>query len=118
MFWDTIKSLQSGKPILGISAGAKLISKNSMNLKLILKNSRITVELRNNQKIIDSINLENANNLSKILLVNIDLILRRNKLGKNQIEKVSVKSDIPDSYTSNRIVKSLEKSFGFALKGK
>jgi len=89
-----------------------------MNIKIVLKNSEIAIELRNNQKIVDSINLENANNLSKILLVNIDSILRRNKLKKNQLKNISVKSDIPDSYTSHRIAKSLEKSFNFALNSK
>jgi len=87
-----------------------------MNLKIILKNSSITIELRNNQKIIDSINLENANNLSDMLLASIDLIIKRNNLRKNQVKRISVKSDIPDSYTSHRIAKSLEKSFNFALK--
>jgi tRNA A37 threonylcarbamoyladenosine modification protein TsaB len=89
-----------------------------MNIEIILKNSCIAIKLKNNQKIVDVISLENANNLSKILLVNIDLILRRNKLKKNQLKEISVKSDIPDSYTSHRIAKSLEKSFNFALNSK
>jgi tRNA A37 threonylcarbamoyladenosine modification protein TsaB len=89
-----------------------------MNFKIILKNSGITIELRSNQKIIDSIKLENSNNLSEMLLGNIALILKRNKLQTNQISKVSIKSDIPDSYTSYRIAKSLEKSFNFALNSK
>jgi len=86
-----------------------------MNLKIILKNSDVTIELKNNRKVVDIIKLENSNNLSKILLVNIASILKKNKLQKNQIRKISVKSDLPDSYTSNRIAKSLEKSFNFAL---
>ena len=89
-----------------------------MNLKIILENKALTIELKNNQQTIDSIHLNDINNLSKILLSNIDLIIRRNGLKKDQIKRLSVESNLPDSYTSGRIAKSLEKSYNFALKGK
>lgn len=86
-----------------------------MDIKIILKNNELAIELSDHKKTIDSINLETSNNLSKILLTSIDLILKRNKLKKNQISKFFVESNIPDLYTSNRIAKSMKKSFNFAL---
>lgn len=89
-----------------------------MNLKITLENNIIIIELVKNTIIIDSLKLNDVNNFSKILLTNIDLLLKKNNLQKNQINKLLVKSTLPDSYTSNRVAKSLEKSFNFALKAK
>ncbi len=89
-----------------------------MNLKITLENNSITITLVKNKTIVDSLKLNDVNNFSKILLTNTDLLLKKNHLQKNQITKLLVESTLPDSYTSNRIAKSLEKSFNFALKTK
>jgi len=87
-----------------------------MNLEINLNKEKISILLKNNRKPIDEIILNEKNNLSNILLKELDSIIKRNKISKNQIKNVSVKSDLPDSYTSARIAKSIAKSFIFAKK--
>jgi len=87
-----------------------------MNLEIALNKEKIGILLKNNRKLIDEIILNEKNNLSNILLKELDSIIKRNKISKNQIKNVSVKSDLPDSYTSARIAKSIAKSFIFAKK--
>jgi len=87
-----------------------------MNLEIALNKEKIGILLKNNRKLIDEIILNEKNNLSNILLKELDSIIKRNKISKNQIKNVSVKSDFPDSYTSARIAKSIAKSFIFAKK--
>ncbi len=87
-----------------------------MNLEIALNKGRNSVLLKNNQKMVDKIVLNGKNNLSNILLTSIDRLIKRNDLSRNQIKNISVKSDLPDSYTSARIAKSIAKSFIFSKK--
>ena len=87
-----------------------------MNLEIALSKETINISLKNNRELIDKITLNEKNNLSNILLTNIDHLIRQHKLSKNKIKDISVKSDLPDSYTSARIAKSIAKSFVFGKK--
>ncbi|MFA5776921.1 MAG: hypothetical protein WC906_00525 [Parcubacteria group bacterium] len=86
-----------------------------MNLRIILENKKTTIELKENRKIIDALDINDINNLSKMLLKNIDSLLKKNKIRKDQIKKISIRSAIPNSYTSSRIIKSFKKTCDFAL---
>lgn len=87
-----------------------------MILEIALTKKDIHISLKNKNILIDRTILKEINNLSNALLRELDNIVRRNKLSKNQIENISVKSELPDSYTSARIAKSIAKSFVFAQK--
>lgn len=87
-----------------------------MSIEILLEKEVIAIKLKNASKIIDSVELKNEKNISKTLLIAIDNLLRKNKLGKNQLKNISVKNKIPESYTSSRIAKSLAKSFNFSQK--
>lgn len=87
-----------------------------MILEIVLTKEDIRILLKNKNSLIDKIILKEINNLSDALLRELDNIIRRNKLSKNQIKNISVKSELPDSYTSARIAKSIVKSFVFAKK--
>jgi tRNA A37 threonylcarbamoyladenosine modification protein TsaB len=89
-----------------------------MELEIALNKVIITIKLIGDEKTIDQINLEERHNLSHVLLKSIDSLLNKNKLSKNQIKKVLVKSDLPDSYTSIHIAKCVAKAFNFALNSK
>lgn len=87
-----------------------------MILEIVLAKRDIRILLKDKNSLIDKIILKEINNLSNALLRELDNIIRRNKLSKNKIENISVKSELPDSYTSARIAKSIVKSFVFAKK--
>lgn len=87
-----------------------------MNLEIALDKGNICIILKNKSKIIDRTTIEEKDKLSDILLLELANIIKRNSLLKNQIKNISVKSDLPDSYTSARIAKSIAKSFVFAKK--
>jgi len=87
-----------------------------MILEITLNKGNISILLKNKNSLIDKIILQKMNNLSNTLLKESDNIIKRNGLSKNQIKNISVKSDLPDSYTSARIAKSIAKSFVFAKK--
>lgn len=87
-----------------------------MILEITLNKGNISILLKNKNSLIDKIILQKINNLSNTLLKESDNIIKRNGLSKNQIKNISVKSDLPDSYTSARIAKSIAKSFVFAKK--
>ena len=87
-----------------------------MIIEIVLTKEDIRILLKNKNSLIDKIILKEINNLSDALLRELDNIIRRNKLSKNQIKNISVKSELPDSYTSARIAKSIVKSFVFAKK--
>lgn len=87
-----------------------------MKLEIVLNKGNISVLLKKNQKLVDEIVLKGKNNLSNILLTSMDCLIKRNNLSMNQIKNILVKSDLPDSYTSARIAKSVAKSFIFSKK--
>jgi len=86
-----------------------------MHLELYLTQDIALLYLKDKKKIIDSsIWLEN-NNLSQKLLSEIDKIIRKNKLKKEDIQKIEVKSDIPVGYTTTRIAETVAKTYNFAV---
>jgi tRNA A37 threonylcarbamoyladenosine modification protein TsaB len=87
-----------------------------MDIKIILEKNEVIIELRDGQKLVDTIKSEEKNSLSMVLLPNIDLLLKKNQVSKNRIKKVSVKNNFPDFYTSSRIAESVAKSFNFCQK--
>jgi tRNA A37 threonylcarbamoyladenosine modification protein TsaB len=87
-----------------------------MIIEIVLTKKDIRILLKNKNSLVDKIILKEINNLSNALLGKLDNIIRRNNLSKNQIKNISVKSKLPDSYTSARIAKSIVKSFVFAKK--
>lgn len=87
-----------------------------MIIEIVLTKKDIRILLKNKNSLVDRIILKEINNLSNALLRELDNIIKRNKLSKNQIKNILVKSELPDSYTSARIAKSIVKSFVFAKK--
>ena len=83
--------------------------KKKMKLSIQIKNNITSVKLLEGKKIIDEIILEEINHLSDLLLPKIDELLQKNKLTLNDIQKIETDLDIPESYTSSRIVKAVVK---------
>jgi tRNA A37 threonylcarbamoyladenosine modification protein TsaB len=84
-----------------------------MRLELRLTENKATLFLRDGRKIIDKTEWLENNNLSQKLLLEVDKIIRKNKLKKEDIKKIEVKSDIPVGYTTTRIAQTIAKTFNF-----
>ena len=87
-----------------------------MVLKLNLKKEKNELCLINGRKIISRSFWTEENNMSQKLLSEINKIIKENKLKLNRVKKMEVESDIPASYTTVRIAKTVAKTFNYAVK--
>jgi hypothetical protein len=87
-----------------------------MKLEIILENQKITLRLLENSKIVDAISWPEDSNLSKKLLLNIEKILKKNRLGKNDLKSVKVINKTEHNITTFRIAKSVADTYNFSLK--
>ncbi len=69
--------------------------------------------LKNNKPIDNSVFAEDYN-LSEKLLPEIDKLLEKNKLTSQDIKKIIVRTDTPESFTTSRIAQSVGKTWNFA----
>jgi hypothetical protein len=82
----------------------------------IVSNSYVRLSLAEGKKIKDRISWRENNSLSRKLLVKIDQILRRNKIGLDKISGCEIISEVPKNWTSHRIAKSAFESLAIAKK--
>jgi tRNA A37 threonylcarbamoyladenosine modification protein TsaB len=85
-----------------------------MKLELYLTQEKATLYLKDGKKIIDRMEWPEKNNLSQKLLLEVDRIIRKNRLKKKDIKKIEIKSDIPVGYTTTRIAETVAKTYNFA----
>lgn len=78
-----------------------------MFLQLIIKNNQVTLKLKDKRKAVGTRVFPADQNLSELLLVEIDVLLSENKLTTSNISRYSLRSDIAENYTTYRIAKSV-----------
>ena len=89
-----------------------------MNLLIQIKDKNISIMLKKNGKIVDEFSFPDEHNLTEKLLPEIDKLLKKNKLDIKDIEKTSLKSDMDDYFTTQRIAKTVVNSLNWANKMK
>ena len=62
---------------------------------------------------IDRVGWNEENNLSRVILSEIDSLLLKNNIAVDDIKEVLVDSDIPDKFTTARIAKAVANVFNF-----
>ena len=72
-------------------------------LILNIEKNRVKLDLVSSGKISDSLEWEESNSLSRLLLAKIDEILRKSKTGVDKISGYKIISDVPKNWTSVRI---------------
>jgi len=84
-------------------------------MKIIIKieDRKVELILENNNKIVDKFSWREERNLSQKLLVEIDNLLKKNKLKSLDIKNMQVKTDISERFTTVRIAKIVAKTFNF-----
>lgn len=86
-----------------------------MNLLIKIENGVIRLILKKSGKILDGSSFADEHNLTEKLLVEIDELLKRNKVETRDVERISVKTDQGDSYTTSRIARAVAQTFNFAV---
>jgi len=75
-----------------------------MIIKLFIKeNNFIKLYLISGEKEIDCLEWQDRNDLSQLLLANLDKLLRRNKMGLDKISGYKIISEVPRKWTTYRI---------------
>lgn len=98
--------------IRGILSGVNSNDSNNMYLYIHLKKEKITLQLKDNKKVIDFSLWNDENNLSEKLLPEIDKLLKKNEVKKENI-KLTVKTDMPAGYTTTRIAQVVAKAWNY-----
>jgi tRNA A37 threonylcarbamoyladenosine modification protein TsaB len=87
-----------------------------MKILIKIEERRIRLMLLQNKKEIDFLDIIEEYNLSEELLPAVDKILKKNKLQTKNIERVEVKSDQGDNFTTTRIAKTVANAWNWAQK--
>jgi tRNA A37 threonylcarbamoyladenosine modification protein TsaB len=84
-------------------------------LSVKIKDKKVTLFLKEEGKIFDRRFFAEDYNLSEKLLPEIDKILRKNNINPEDVEKLEVRTDTPESFTTSRIAKAAGKAWNFAV---
>jgi tRNA A37 threonylcarbamoyladenosine modification protein TsaB len=87
-----------------------------MKIEIEIENNQITIFLKSKREILDELSFPEARDLSQKLLPNIDRLLKKNGISPGKIEKIELKSDIGEPYTTYRIAKAVAKTFNWSVK--
>jgi len=87
-----------------------------MNVEIEIEKNVVSIFLKNKRNIQDQIVFPEERNLAEKLLPSVDKLLKKNNLESGDIEKMKLKADMDDSYTTFRIAKSVVDSFNWAKK--
>lgn len=85
-----------------------------MILQINLKNSQISLILKNDGKTVAETSWLEDRSLSEKLLSKIDDFLKDASVEPKNVEKVEVETDLAEGYTSRRILETVAKTWEFA----
>ena len=78
-----------------------------MNILIEIKDKKVKIKLLQGRKEVDFLDITDEYQLSERLLPEIDQFLSKNNLKPEKINKINIKTDQNDNFTSTRIVKSV-----------
>ncbi len=87
-----------------------------MNLMISLDGNDIKLILKDGRKIVGEFSWTDEYTLSEKLLPNIDALLKKNKVSKHDIGKVTTKITKTSGVTSSRIVRTVAKAWGVGIR--
>jgi tRNA A37 threonylcarbamoyladenosine modification protein TsaB len=89
-----------------------------MTIEIRILNKEITLLLKDKKNIIDSVDFPEERQLSEKLLPAIDKLIKKNKLSAKDINRIKVKSDLGDNFTTCRIAKTVANTWNWAMKNR
>lgn len=87
-----------------------------MFLQILLDGNKITLLLKDGRKIVDEFSWTGEYALSENLLPNIDTLLKKNNVKKEDVAKVVAKITKTSGVTSTRIVQTVANAWNAAVK--
>lgn len=84
-----------------------------MKLTVKIKHKLVEISLLKNHKTVDRLTFPENHNLSEKLLPAINSLLKKNKLRPQDIKEFVTQTDAPESFTTSRIAKIVEKTWAF-----
>jgi tRNA A37 threonylcarbamoyladenosine modification protein TsaB len=78
-----------------------------------IKDRTVELVLQKNRKVLDTHKFPDEYRLSEELLPEIDKLIKKNKLEPRDIEKITVKSDLGENFTTQRIACAVANTFNF-----
>lgn len=85
-----------------------------MIIEIKIEEGQVTLFLKQNGQIIDSLDFPEERQMSEKLLPAIYQMLKKNKLVPREIEKITVQSDLGDKFTTFRLAKTVADAWNFA----
>jgi hypothetical protein len=82
-----------------------------MVLEISLDGNNIKLALKDGRKVVDILAWNDEYTLSEKLLPNIDSLLKKNKISKSEVKKVTTKITKNSGVTSARIVQTVAKAW-------
>lgn len=85
-----------------------------MKIRIEIEKGMIGILLVDKKNVLDWITFPEERNLSEKLLPAIDGLLKKTRLSVQDIEKMELKSDLDESWTTYRIAKSVIEAFNWS----
>lgn len=85
-----------------------------MQLKLSIKNKKITLSILNKNKVLSDKKWIDENNLLEKFFPTVDEILKENNLKITDLKNFVLENDIPEGYMTERIAKTIIQTLKFA----
>ena len=87
-----------------------------MTVEIRIKNKIVTINLLNKDAILDSVTITEEHRLSEELLSIVERLLKRNGLETENVDKMTLVSDMGENFTTHRIAKAVVEAFNWAKK--
>jgi hypothetical protein len=81
----------------------------------INKTAEVTLNLKEKDKIIDQLCWQDRQNLSEKLLPKVDVLLKRNDITAKNLDDVSLKIDMEESYSAYRIAAATRETLRYCM---
>lgn len=86
-----------------------------MKLQIKVKDLNISLNLINDNKIVDSLNWKDNRDLLENIIKKTDKLLQNNKIDIKELEAVESEINMDETYSTYRIIKSFEKTVNYCL---
>lgn len=87
-----------------------------MIVEIKIENKVVAINLLDKDAIVDGVTITEEHRLSEDLLPTIDGLIKKNGLETENIEKMTLKSDMGENFTTHRIAKAVVDAFNWAIK--
>lgn len=82
-----------------------------MKIVIKIEKKEVEITLKKGKKVLDKVRFSDERNIGEKLLPEVDKMFKKAKTSPKDIQKVEVRSDQGDSFTTTRMAKTFAKTF-------